>query len=60
MPASIKIGLFETVRRELRLHNYSHTTIKAYVSSLCSFVRYIRPMHPREMSDAGIRACLLF
>jgi len=43
-----RIGFFEAVRRELRLRNYSHKTIKAYVSCLRSFVRYFHPQHPRE------------
>jgi integrase/recombinase XerD len=53
------VGLFETLRRELRLRNYSHKTIKAYVSCLRSFVRYFGPKHPREASEEDIRRYLL-
>ena len=60
MPTPIKAGFFETVRRELRLRNYSHKTIKAYLSSLRSFVRYIKPKHPREISDVEIRQFMLY
>lgn len=52
-------GLFETVRRELRLRNYSLKTIKAYISSLRKFVRYFHPRHPRELIDDDIRNYLL-
>jgi len=52
-------GLFETVRREMRLRHYSHKTAKAYLSCLRSFVRYFQPRHPRELGEADIRAYLL-
>lgn len=52
-------GLFETVRREMRLRNYSHKTVKAYLSCLRSFVRYFRPRHPRELTEEDIREYLL-
>ncbi len=52
------MGLIETVDRELRLRNYSHKTIKAYVSAIRSFVNYLSPKHPRQATDADIRAYL--
>ncbi|MBI3766095.1 MAG: phage integrase N-terminal SAM-like domain-containing protein, partial [Ignavibacteriales bacterium] len=54
-----QLSFFETVRREMRLKNYSHKTIKAYMSALRSFVRYFRPRHPRQLSDEDIRNYLL-
>ncbi len=53
-------GFYETVRRELRLRNYSHRTIKAYLSCLRSFVKFIFPRHPRVVSQQEIRAFLYF
>ncbi len=53
-------SLFETVRRELRLRNYSHKTIKAYLSSLRSFAEYFYPCHPRELTETEIRSYLLY
>ncbi len=53
------VGFFETVRRELRLRNYSHKTIKANVSCLRSFVRYFHPKHPRELTNDDVRKYLL-
>lgn len=52
------IGFFETVRREMRLRNYSFRTIKAYVSCLRSFVRYFHPRHPRKLTEGDIRSYL--
>lgn len=57
---SKQIGFFETVRREMRLRNYSHKTAKAYLSCLRSFVKYFRPRHPRELTNADIRKYLLY
>ena len=53
-------SFFETVRQELRLRNYSHKTIKAYLSCLRSFVHYAHPRHPRELGDQDIRNYLLY
>ena len=52
-------GLFETVRREMRLKNYSHKTIKAYVSCLRMYAKYLQPKHPREADDTDIRSFLM-
>ena len=61
-----KPGLFETVRREMRLSlpdgqagNYSHKTIKAYLSRLRSFVKHHLPRHPRELTENDIRNYML-
>jgi integrase/recombinase XerD len=53
-------GLFETVRQEMRLRNYSNKTIKAYVSCIRLLVRYIRPKHPRNATNDDLRSFLLF
>lgn len=52
-------GLFETVRREMRLRNYSHKTIKAYRSCIRKYAGYLSPIHPRDATDAHIRKFLL-
>lgn len=51
--------LFDVVREELRLRNYSHKTAKAYLSCLRKFVEFFRPQHPRELTDEDIRRYLL-
>lgn len=53
-------GFFETVRQELRLRNYSNKTIKAYISCLRSFVRYVHPKHPRGLGNDDIKHYLLY
>ncbi len=50
---------YETVRREMRLRDYSHKTIKAYMSSLRAYVRYFAPRHPRDLGEEDIREYLL-
>ena len=52
-------GFFETVRREMRLRNYSHKTIKSYLSCLRGFVGHFHPRHPREIGNQDIRNYLL-
>ena len=47
------------MRREMRLRGYSPRTIKSYVSCLRLFIRHIRPLHPRDVSDREIRAFIL-
>ena len=55
-----KTGFYETIRRELRLRNYSHKTIKSYLSCLRSFVEYFKPKHPRRITEEEIRKYLLY
>ena len=59
-PQQSGYGFFETVRREMRLRNYSPKTIKSYLSCLRSFVRHIHPRHPRELSDVDLKNFLLY
>ncbi len=55
----VKIGFYEKVREELRLRNYSYKTIKAYLSCLRTFIKYIRPIHPRNITNEDIKKYLL-
>jgi len=52
-------GLFELLRQELKLRNYSYKTVSAYSSCLRGLVRYFAPRHPRELSSTDIRNYLL-
>lgn len=52
--------LFEVLRQELTLRNYSNKTFKAYRSCLRGFVKYFAPRHPRELTENNIRAYLLY
>ena len=51
--------LFEVLREELKLRNYSYKTFKAYRSQLQDFVRYFAPRHPRDLCNDDIRKYLL-
>jgi site-specific recombinase XerD len=51
--------LFEVLRQELKLRNYSNKTLTSYRSHLRSFVKYFAPRHPRELSNEDIRNYLL-
>jgi integrase/recombinase XerD len=44
----------------MRLRNYSHKTIKTYLSCLRGFVRHFSPRHPRTLTEEDIRSYLLF
>ncbi len=52
--------LFEVLRQELKLRNYSYKTLKAYRSCLRSFIRYFSPRHPRELTGEDVRKYLLY
>lgn len=52
-------GFYETIRREMRLRNYSSKTTKSYLSCLRSFIAFIHPKHPRKVLEEDIREYLL-
>ncbi len=51
--------LFETLRREMLLRNYSHKTITAYTSCIRSLVKHSYQRHPRELTNEDLRAFLI-
>lgn len=53
-------GFYEKVRGELRLRNYSYKTIKSYLSCLRAFIDYVKPKHPRQVTQEEIRGYFLF
>jgi integrase/recombinase XerD len=55
-----KSGFYSTVRREMKLRNYSHKTVKAYISCLRRFVAYVHPQHPRDVQPERIKEFLLY
>jgi len=48
----------QVFEQELRIRNYSPKTIKSYTSSLRTFVRFVVPKHPRDLSNQEIRSHL--
>ena len=59
-PKEINHPDIDALRKELRLRNYSHKTIKAYLSCLRSAIAYFRPRHPKELTEVDIREYLLY
>ncbi|HUI31612.1 MAG TPA: site-specific tyrosine recombinase/integron integrase [Candidatus Acidoferrales bacterium] len=53
-------SLFELLRQELSLRNYSHKTFSAYRSCLRNFVNFFSPKNPRELNESDIRRYLLY
>jgi len=53
-------SLIEVLTQEMKLRNYSQKTIKSYKSCIRTYVRHIHPKHPREATDADIRAFLIY
>ena len=49
---------FETVRDALRTHHYAYKTEKTYMHWIKQYVRFIRPIHPREAGQDGIKRFL--
>lgn len=47
------------LKKELRLRNYSTKTIKVYNSCIRSFLQYIQPRHPKNITSDEIRTYLL-
>ena len=52
-------GLFEVLRQELKLRNYSPKTFKAYRSYIKSFACYFAPRHPRDLNEEDVRKYLM-
>jgi site-specific recombinase XerD len=48
----------ELFEQEMRIRNYSPMTIKSYSNSLRTFIRFIAPKHPRDLSNQDIRSQL--
>jgi integrase/recombinase XerD len=48
----------QVFEQELRIRNYSPKTIKSYTSTLRTFVHFVSPKHPRDLSNQDIRSQL--
>jgi len=48
--------LFEVLKGEMRLRNYSPKTIKSYKSCIDNFIRFNSPRHLRELTSEDIRS----
>jgi len=49
---------FETVRNALRTQHYAYRTEKTYMHWIRQYVRYLKPVHPREAGTDGVKRFL--
>jgi integron integrase len=52
------VNLFETVRDALRTRHYAYRTEKTYLHWIRHYVRFIKPIHPREAGMDGVKRFL--
>ena len=52
------MNLFDTVRDALRTRHYAYRTEKTYLHWIRHYVRFIKPMHPREAGADGVKRFL--
>jgi len=50
--------LFETVRNALRTQHYAYRTERTYLHWVRQYVRYLKPVHPREAGTDGVKRFL--
>jgi len=49
------MNLFDVVRDALRTRHYAYRTEKTYLHWIKHYVRFIRPIHPRDAGAAGVK-----
>jgi len=52
------MNLFDTMRDALRTQHYAYRTEKTYLYWIKKYVRFIKPVHPREAGMDGMRRFL--
>lgn len=52
------MNFFETVRNALRTKHYAYRTEKTYMHWIRQYVKFLRPVHPREAGAAGVKRFL--
>lgn len=52
------MNLFETVRNALRTQHYAYRTEKTYMHWVKQYVRFVRPVHPRDAGEDGVKRFL--
>jgi integron integrase len=50
--------LIDVVRDALRTRHYAYRTEKTYLHWIRQYVRFLKPVHPREAGDGGVRRFL--
>jgi integron integrase len=52
------MSFFQTVRNALRTQHYAYRTEKTYMHWIRQYVRFLRPVHPREAGQDGVKRFL--
>jgi integron integrase len=52
------MNFFETVRNALRTQHYAYRTEKTYMHWIKKYVRFIKPVHPRDAGADGVKRFL--
>jgi len=52
------MNLFETVRDALRTRHYAYRTEKSYMHWIRQYVRFLKPVHPRDADPDGVKRFL--
>jgi len=53
-------SLFDTVREALRTKHYAYRTEKTYLHWIRQYIRFLRPVHPREVGQDGMKRFLTY
>jgi integron integrase len=54
------MNLFDTVRDALRTKHYAYRTEKTYLHWIRQYVRFVKPIHPREAGGDGVKRFLTY
>lgn len=54
------MNLFETVRDALRTKHYAYRTEKTYLHWIRQYVKFIKPVHPRDTGMDGVKRFLTY
>lgn len=54
------MNLFDVVRDALRTHHYAYKTEKTYLHWIKQYVKFVKPIHPREAGADGVKRFLTY
>lgn len=52
------MNLYEVVKEALRIQGYAYKTEKTYLHWIKRFVRFLKPVHPRDSGEDGVKRFL--
>jgi integron integrase len=54
------MNLYDVVRDSLRTQHYAYKTEKTYLHWIKRYVRFLKPVHPRDAGEAGVQRFLTY